>query len=133
MMFANILMFSLLYALGDHRTPLIAIVGALSIEIVLNLWWLPHHGIVAAGWARLAAEIFNGSTMAWGLLRRGLLSWTILVGRPLCLLASTLGLLALLRQQPVVFQFSLAWLGFIIVGFFLGLGRERREEVAAIS
>ena len=68
-MFSNILMFALLYALHDHRTPLYGIIGALVLEVGLDLWWIPHFGIAGAAWSRLAAEFVNGSVLGWGVWR----------------------------------------------------------------
>ena len=53
-MFTNILMFSLLYARNDHRTPFFAILAAIGVEVLLDLLWLPRYGLVAAAWARLS-------------------------------------------------------------------------------
>lgn len=66
----NILMFSLLYALHDHRSAITGISTAICIEIVLDLLFVPHLGIKAAAGIRLLADSINGLILARGVFRR---------------------------------------------------------------
>jgi O-antigen/teichoic acid export membrane protein len=69
-MFLNMLGFSALYALHDHRTLIAGIGVALALELGLDVLWLPRYGVVAAGWSRLVAEVVNTIIIAAGLARR---------------------------------------------------------------
>jgi Na+-driven multidrug efflux pump len=78
-MYTNIVLFSLLYALNNHRIPLIAILSALALEVAADFVFVPTHGIVAAAWARLAAEMVNAGILAIGLVRYRVVSASALV------------------------------------------------------
>ncbi len=97
MVFANILMFAFLYALNDHRTPLVGIVMAILVQTALDFWWIPRYGLASAAWARLAADGLNSGILAWGILRRRWLSvWDLLLP-PLALVGTPATVLALAR------------------------------------
>jgi|GEM_PF-2224890 len=95
----NILIFALLYALGDQRTPLIGIAVAIGLEVILDLLWLPQGSIVSAGWIRVIADSANGLILAVGLLRKGIVTSQALLLRPALLAFACIGLLWILRDQ----------------------------------
>ncbi len=126
LMFSNILMFSLLYALNNHRKAVIGISGALVIEILLNSFFLRNGGAVVASWARLLAEAFNCTVLGWGLIHTGVLSSFTFFLRPLLLIGVSATLFLLLRGQPMAVQFALSWGGSMGLALALGFGRPER-------
>jgi O-antigen/teichoic acid export membrane protein len=130
LMFSNILMFSLLYAINAHRSGLIGISGALVVELVLDAAFVPHFGIVAAAWSRLVAECFNFLMMAGGLLRSGVLISSGFFLRPIGLAGTAAILLWVLGSQPMAFQFAFSWTMFLGLAVTLGLGRRPKEATS---
>lgn len=132
-MFANILIFSLLYANNDHRTPFIAITVALTIEIVLDVLWLPRYGTVGAGWGRLMAEIVNCATLASGLVRRGLVSPRALLTRPALIVGGGLVVAQFLRVPWVVAGAVTLYYAVTVAWYWLPLLAVRRRRALSAT
>lgn len=57
LIFVNYLQLTVLTALGRQRLGALATAGALVVNVALNLWWIPTHGILGAAAATLATEV----------------------------------------------------------------------------
>ena len=128
----NILMFALLYALNDHRTPLIGISTAIVLEVILDLILIPRYGITAAGWIRIIADSANAAIMIAGLMRTRVLTLSMLVLRPALLVGCSVVLLMLLKRQSAVLRLLVPWslCMILMISLRFSKGQTDAEEVA---
>lgn len=115
LMYANMIMFALLYALNDHRTVALAITSAVILNVGLNVVLLPRVGLMAAPWDRLIAEGLNFAILANSVLRKRVASPRDLIVMPVALILCTIGVLICLRNTPVSYQCLAAGLTYTLL------------------
>ncbi|MFH1033864.1 MAG: oligosaccharide flippase family protein [Pseudomonadota bacterium] len=140
LIFVNYLQLTVLTALGRQRLGALATAGALVVNVVLNLCWIPGHGIMGAAAATLATEValllacahmvrqIAGLDPPWALAGRPLLA-TAVMGLALWL-AWGLGLWGMMALGLVVYAGALLGCRAVTLGELRALRQLLRPQAA---
>jgi O-antigen/teichoic acid export membrane protein len=121
---------TVLLCLDRIRTVVVVSTVALTLNVALNLWWIPRHGFVGAAAATLVTEAAYFVLGAIALHRLGhRAAWLALLVRPIAATAIFTAVLWLGRPMGLIPASVLASLAFALATFAFGVWDQRERAL----